>query len=90
MNMEPGWERTPPSLRYDFCHCSSESPPNKKLISSHLNQTQYTADGNHHSNKYSKNTDPDDISLYNGTAYFPEDSTYREFVRNIPNSASEV
>jgi len=55
-----------------------------------LNQTQYTADGNHHSNKYSKNTDPDDVSLYNGTAYFPEDAAYREFVRNIPNTAPEV
>ncbi|KAF8810573.1 hypothetical protein BYT27DRAFT_7091579, partial [Phlegmacium glaucopus] len=55
----------------------------------HLNQTQYTADGNHHSNKYSKNTDPDDVSLYNGTAYFPEDTAYQEFLRNIPNGASE-
>ncbi|KAF8803122.1 hypothetical protein BYT27DRAFT_7226149 [Phlegmacium glaucopus] len=55
----------------------------------HLNQTQYMADGNHHSNKYSKNTDPNDVSLYNGTAYFPEDTTYQEFLRNIPNGASE-
>jgi len=90
VNMEPGWERTPLNLRYCltiFLHIPTKV--NSQNFS-HLNQTQYTADGNYHSNKYSKNTDPDDVSLCNGTAYFPEDSAYREFVRNIPNTASEV
>lgn len=90
VNMEPGWERTPPNLRYDFVVGLPLYVWNKSGIFSHLNQTQYTADGNHHSNKYSKNTDPDDISLYNGTAYFPEDTAYREFLSKIPNAASEV
>ena len=56
----------------------------------HLNQTQYTADGNHHSNKYSKNTDPDDVSLCDGKAYFPNDAEYNEYIRNLPSTALEV
>ena len=59
-------------------------------FSRHLIQTQYTADGNHHSNKYAKNTDPDDVSLYNGRAYYPNDAEYREYIRNLPKSAPEV
>ena len=90
VNMEPGWERMPLNLRYCltiFLHIPMKVDSQNF---SHLNQTQYTADGNYHSNKYSKNTDPDDVSLCNGTAYFPEDSAYQEFVCNIPNTASEV
>jgi hypothetical protein len=89
MNMEPGCERTPRNLRYGYPCIFPLSIYNRQIFS-HLIQTQYTADGNHHSNKYSKNTDPDDISLYNGTAYFPEDTAYREFVRNMPNKAPEA
>ncbi|KAF8955089.1 hypothetical protein BDZ97DRAFT_1968746 [Flammula alnicola] len=55
----------------------------------HLQQTQLTADGNHHSNKYRKNTDPDDISLYEGKAYFPNDLEYREYVKNLPKNIPE-
>jgi hypothetical protein len=59
-------------------------------FSRHLIQTQYTADGNHHSNKYAKNTDPDDISLYDGRAYYPNDAEYQEYVKNLPKNAPEV
>ncbi|KDR72437.1 hypothetical protein GALMADRAFT_51291, partial [Galerina marginata CBS 339.88] len=56
----------------------------------HLIQIQYTADGNHHSNKYAKNTDPDDISLYDGKAYYPRDAEYREYIKNLPKGAPEA
>lgn len=46
---------------------------------------QLTLDGNHHLNKYLKNTDPHDISLFEGRAYFPEDAKFR---RHIGNGAS--
>ena len=59
-------------------------------LSRHLIQTQYTADGNHHSNKYAKNTNPDDVSLYDGRAYYPNNAEYQEYIRNLPNSAPEV
>jgi len=71
-----------------LCHCflSRLNTP----FSRHLIQTQYTADGNHHSNKYAKNTDPDDISLYDGRAYYPNDAEYREYIKNLPKNAPEV
>ncbi|KAF9545130.1 hypothetical protein CPC08DRAFT_823958 [Agrocybe pediades] len=55
----------------------------------HLNQTQFTADGNHHSNRYLKNTDPDDISLFEGKAYFPEDSEYQKYIKRLPQNTKE-
>jgi hypothetical protein len=56
----------------------------------HLNQIQLTADGNHHSNKYIKNNDPNDVSLYNGQAYFPNDADYREYIEGLSNTLPEV
>ncbi|KAF8955769.1 hypothetical protein BDZ97DRAFT_1709000 [Flammula alnicola] len=50
----------------------------------HLNQMQHTADGNHHANKYIKNTDPDDISLFEGKAYFPDDTAFRHYIKHLP------
>ena len=56
VNMEDGWQQTPPELRQVIivlgCLCHF-------LISfaRRLNQTQDTADGNHHVNKYMKKTD---------------------------------
>ena len=61
-----------------------------ETLQSHLNQTQYTADGNHHSNKYLKNTDPNDVSLCDGKAYFPNDAEYNEYIWNLPSTAPEV
>ncbi|KDR66863.1 hypothetical protein GALMADRAFT_283703 [Galerina marginata CBS 339.88] len=56
----------------------------------HLQQTRLTADGNHHSNKYSKNTDPDDVSLYDGNAYIPRDQEYKEYLEKLPKNPREV
>lgn len=50
---------------------------------SHLNQTQDTADGNHHANKFAKNTDPDDVSLFAGKAYFPDEAEYQQYLRDL-------
>ena len=50
---------------------------------SHLNQLQQTADGNHHANKYIKNTDPDDVSLFGGKAYFPDDKEFRQYLQDL-------
>lgn len=68
----------------------SSLPQLNIFFSSHLIQTQYTADGNHHSNKYAKNTDPDDVSLYDGRAYYPNDAEYRDYIKNLPKDALEV
>ena len=56
----------------------------------HLNQLQLTADGNYHLNKYTKNTDPDDVSLYDGKAYFPRDDEYKEYLKGIPANSKEA
>ncbi|KDR65131.1 hypothetical protein GALMADRAFT_148963 [Galerina marginata CBS 339.88] len=55
----------------------------------HLQQTRLTADGNHHSNKYSKNTDPDDVSLYDGNSYIPRDQEYKEYLEKLPKNPRE-
>lgn len=39
-----------------------------------------TIDGNHHANRYSKNTDPRDASLLRGASYMPERVLYKEYV----------
>ncbi|KZV59865.1 hypothetical protein PENSPDRAFT_719810 [Peniophora sp. CONT] len=45
----------------------------------HINQMGWTLDGNHHLNKYEKarRSDPDSVSLWNGSGYIPHDPTYR-------------
>jgi hypothetical protein len=52
----------------------------------------HTADGNHHANKFSKNSDPDDISLFNGKGTFPKDSDFQRYIKNLPGGevAEEV
>jgi len=54
------------------------------IPSRHLNQMLHTADGNHHANKFSKNSDLDDISLFNGKGTFPEDSGFQKYIKNLP------
>ena len=44
----------------------------------------YMADGNHHANKLIKNTDPNNVSLFWGRVYFPDDTTYWNYVKWIP------
>lgn len=56
----------------------------------HLSQTTFTADGNHHLNKFVKNTDPNDVSFFRGRAYFPEDSEFQRYLRMIPDKGAEV
>lgn len=41
------------------------------------------ADGNHHANKFAKNTDPDDVSLFAGKAYFPEETAYQQYLQDV-------
>lgn len=56
----------------------------------HINQHQWTVDGNFHLNKYTKNTDPDDVSIYNGCAYFPLDKSYQTYLKKFPRNGKEV
>jgi hypothetical protein len=37
-----------------------------------------------HANKFSKNSDPDYISLFDGKGTFPEDSEFRKYIKNLP------
>jgi len=91
VNTEDGWEKTPDFLR-------SALNLNKWLASRltrdhttrHLNQIQLTVDGNFHLNKYIKNTDPDDVSLFGGKSFFPQDDLFRTYIKNIPTNAPEV
>ncbi|KAJ7776208.1 hypothetical protein B0H16DRAFT_1302413 [Mycena metata] len=52
----------------------------------HLNQSQRTLDGNHQCNQFSKNTDPDDVSLCAGKAYFPLEKDYQAYLKSVPTS----
>ncbi|KAJ7716285.1 hypothetical protein B0H16DRAFT_1801604 [Mycena metata] len=52
----------------------------------HVNQSQRTLDGNFQCNQFSKNTDPNDVSLCEGKGYFPLDSKYKEYLASIPVS----
>lgn len=49
-----------------------------------------TADGNFHLNKYMKNTDPNDVSLYNGRAYFPNEEEFQAYLKAQPRDLPEV
>jgi hypothetical protein len=60
------------------CHCL--------IASRHLNQAQRTLDGNFQCNQYSKNNDPHDVSLAEGTGYLPEEKKYEAYVAKIPDS----
>ncbi|KAJ6563164.1 hypothetical protein B0H10DRAFT_1966261 [Mycena sp. CBHHK59/15] len=52
----------------------------------HLNQSQRTLDVNFQCNQFTKNTDPDDVSLCAGKGYFPLDSEYKEYLARVPIS----
>ena len=54
------------------------------IQSRHLNQMLHTADRNHHTNKFSKNSDPNDILLLDGKGTFPEDSEFQKYIKNLP------
>ncbi|KAF7349823.1 CxC2 domain-containing protein [Mycena venus] len=63
----------------------SETPESLR----HLNQRQQTLDGNFQCNQYSKNSDPDDVSLCKGRGQFPLDSEYKEYLASIPVSTEK-
>ncbi|KAK0468813.1 hypothetical protein IW261DRAFT_1345797 [Armillaria novae-zelandiae] len=47
----------------------------------HINQQNLALDGNFHQNKTIKNSDPDNISLFEGKAYFPKDAAYKAYLK---------
>lgn len=47
---------------------------------SHGNSMYLTIDGNHHANRYVKNSDSRDESLLLGQSYFPDKISYREYL----------
>ncbi|CAA7262273.1 unnamed protein product [Cyclocybe aegerita] len=55
----------------------------------HLNQTQHTLDSNHHANKFIKNTDPDNVSLFGGRACFPDDAIFQAYLKSQPANLPE-
>ncbi|CAA7271018.1 unnamed protein product [Cyclocybe aegerita] len=55
----------------------------------HLNQTQHTLDGNHHTNKFIKNTDLDNVSLFGGRACFPDDAIFQAYLKSQPADLPE-
>jgi len=52
----------------------------------HLVTLRLTVDGNHHLNRYMKNSDRSDRSLLDGRAigYFPKRDIYRGYLNGIP------
>ncbi|KAJ7044412.1 hypothetical protein C8F04DRAFT_1250376 [Mycena alexandri] len=64
--------------------------PHRPRGNLHLNQSQRTLDGNHQCNQFSKNTDPDDVSLCAGKAYFPLESAYQEYLQSVPTSTEKA
>ena len=70
---------------------SGERELNKRASSSdqfdrHLNQVLWTTDGNFQLNRFKKNSDPDDVSLCQGRAYFPLESSLQEYLVLVPNT----
>ncbi|KAK0472410.1 hypothetical protein IW261DRAFT_1571030 [Armillaria novae-zelandiae] len=55
----------------------------------HLNQLNLLLDGNFHANKLKKKPESDDISLFEGRAYYPEEKQYQEYLCVTPPSAEK-
>ncbi|KAF8135240.1 hypothetical protein K438DRAFT_1640334, partial [Mycena galopus ATCC 62051] len=49
----------------------------------HLNQGRDTVDGNFHCTKSTKNSDPKDYSLYQGSGFFPSNSELEEHLAHV-------
>lgn len=47
-------------------------------------------DGHFGLQRFSKVDDPDDVSLLQGTGFFPPDPEYNEYVRNVVAYSDEV
>lgn len=67
----------PSDLRYVLLHRIAHTT-NSSV--SHGNAMYLTIDGNHHANRYVKNSDLRDESLLLGQSYFPEKNSYREYL----------
>lgn len=52
-------------------------------VFSHLRALFLTIDGNHHANRYKKNTDKNDKTLFSGSAYFPKTHEYEDYLEPI-------
>jgi hypothetical protein len=61
----------------------SEKPGSLLEELRHLNSISLTVDGNHRCNRYTKNTDAHDTSLWDGSGYFPNNK-YKEYLDGIP------
>ncbi|KIK60859.1 hypothetical protein GYMLUDRAFT_59257 [Collybiopsis luxurians FD-317 M1] len=84
--------RTPNSL-ITFCPACPEDSfnmePNWEKTPSlyrHMNQVLYGLDGNFHTGQYTKNMDPDDITLetVNGIGYFPDQVEVEQYLNKTP------
>jgi hypothetical protein len=54
-------------------------------LNSHLSSLFLTINGNHHANRYFKNSNPHDQSLLCGSGYFPEKETYKAYIAGTPS-----
>jgi hypothetical protein len=50
----------------------------------HLTSLSIVLDGNHHANRYKKNTDDFDCSIWKGVGYFAVKDDYKEYINAIP------
>ncbi|KAJ6466512.1 hypothetical protein DFH09DRAFT_956689 [Mycena vulgaris] len=50
----------------------------------HLSQERVTVDGNFHCTKSTKNSDPNDYSLYKGDGFFPTNTTLNDHLKSVP------
>ncbi|KAK6974846.1 CxC2 domain-containing protein [Favolaschia claudopus] len=55
----------------------------------HLNQQRQTIDGNFHCTKSTKNSDPNDYSLYKGSGFFPTDDVLKAHLAKNPPAKTE-
>ncbi|KAJ6556871.1 hypothetical protein DFH09DRAFT_1084575 [Mycena vulgaris] len=73
-------------------HCPSCPEPafngDKKMgpLPKHLRLGRFWSYGNFHANKAAKNTDPTDVSLYDGQSYFPRHDFLAEQVAQAPKT----
>jgi hypothetical protein len=89
VNMFDGWKLTPDELKCvtSFTRCHSVFTDTFILHSyRHINTLFLAMDGNHRSNRFTKNTDPKDLSLWEGVArgYFPGTHAYSDYLKEIP------
>ncbi|KAF6743906.1 hypothetical protein DFP72DRAFT_826853 [Ephemerocybe angulata] len=55
----------------------------------HILLRAWTTDGNFHANKFIKNTDPDNVSLFKGLGQFPENNAFQLYISEYPKKDGE-